>query len=254
MKIMKKIALVLCACLPLAAYADDDSPVTPYRPSVSSPAQLPVPGQLELEVGGLRTQNGGQKRDSLPYQLKLGFNPQWGVLLGGEAYVSAQNAGGHRDGGVGDTTLVLKRAFLVDDATAYGVEFAVKMPTANDVIGSGKTDYGINAIFSKDIAKLHMDANLNVTRLGAADAGSSHLQTGTSASFSIPVTEKWGATFELSGVRRSGSATTGQMLVAGTYSPTKRVTIDFGVAKGLTHASQDWSLFSGIVVPVANFW
>jgi len=99
MEIMKKIVLALCACLPFAAYADDDSPVTPYRPSVSSPAQLPAPGQLELEIGGLRTQNSGQKRDSLPYQLKLGFNPEWGILLGGEAYVSAQNAGGHRDGG-----------------------------------------------------------------------------------------------------------------------------------------------------------
>jgi hypothetical protein len=251
---MKRIALIVCACLPLAAHADDASPVTPYRPSVSSPAQLPVPGQLELEVGGLRAQTSGQKRDSVPYQLKLGFNPEWGILLGGDAYVSAQNAGGHRDTGVGDTTLVVKRAFLVDDATAYGVELAAKLPTANEVIGSGKADYGINAIFSKDIAKLHVDANVNLTRVGYAEAGSSRMQTGASTSFSMPVTEKWGATVEWSGVRRSGSPSTAQLLVAGTYSPTRRMAIDFGVARGLTHASPDWSLFSGIVVPVANFW
>jgi hypothetical protein len=58
----------------------------------------------------------------------------------------------------------------------------------------------------------------------------------------------------LSGVRRAGVATTGQLLVATTYSPTKRMAIDFGVAKGLNHASQDWSLFSGIVVPIGKFW
>ncbi len=35
------------------AFADEAGGVTPYRPSLSNPAQLPSPGQLELELGGL---------------------------------------------------------------------------------------------------------------------------------------------------------------------------------------------------------
>ena len=58
-------------------HAQDGPPITPYRPSVSSPAQLPAPGQLEFELGGLSTKTDDDRRASLPYTFKLGFNEQW---------------------------------------------------------------------------------------------------------------------------------------------------------------------------------
>jgi len=235
-------------------HAQDGPPITPYRPSVSSPAQLPAPGQLEFELGGLSTKTNDDRRASLPYTFKLGFNEQWGVLIGGEAYVSARNDGAPRQRGIGDTTLELKRAFLIDDSTALGLELGVKLPTAKDTIGSGRSDYVLNGIYSQDMGVVHMDANLNATRLGTYEAGSGRIQKGWSASFSAPVSDKWGATTELSGTRRSGQANTAQLLLAATYSPTKRLTIDWGVARGLTSASPDWSLFSGIVLPLAKLW
>jgi hypothetical protein len=248
------LAFLLAATFAVAAYAEDDTGVTPYRPSVSTPAQLPVPGQLELELGGLSIHDNGGRRDSLPYQLKLAFTNEWGVLLGGEAYVSQRDESNVREHGVGDTTVVVKRAFLIDDATAFGLEFGVKIPTANDVIGSGKTDYGINTIYSRDIGKLHIDANLNFTRLGISEEGTSRMQTGWSTSFSTPLNDRWGANWEVSGTRRSGADSTAQFLAALTYSPSKKMTIDFGVTKGLNNATPDWSVFTGVVVPVAKFW
>jgi hypothetical protein len=250
----KPLAFLLTAIVAAAAHADDDTGVTPYRPSVSTPAQLPVPGQLELELGGLAMKDSGNRRDSLPYQLKLAFSKEWGVLLGGEAYVSARDDTGARARGVGDTSVVLKRAFLVDDDTAFGLELGAKAPTAKDTIGSGKADYGINTIYSQDFGKLHMDANLNFTRLGVVEAGTSRTQTGWSTSFSMPVGEQWGVNWELSGTRRGGTDSTAQFLAALTYSPTKRMTFDIGFAKGLNNASPDWSLFTGVVVPVTKFW
>ncbi|MFZ6648175.1 transporter [Undibacterium sp. TJN25] len=250
-----KISIMLLLCDNVgAALADDDGAVLPYRPSVSSPAQLPQEGQLEFELGGLASKSGDTRRDSLPYLFKLAFNPQWGLLFGGEAYVSSREDGGSRARGLGDSSLVLKRAFLVDDATAFGLEFGAKLPTAKDSIGSGSADYSINNIFSKDMGKLHMDLNLNVTKLGGVDAGTSSLQTGLSSSFSLPIAEQWGTNFEWSGTRRNGAASTAQLLGAFTYSPSKRMTIDFGVVRGLNSASPDWSLFTGIVVPVAKLW
>ncbi|MBY0574573.1 MAG: hypothetical protein K2P84_12910, partial [Undibacterium sp.] len=47
-------------------YAQEVNPVSPYRPSVSSPALLPVPGQLEFELGGLTSKQDDDKRSSLP--------------------------------------------------------------------------------------------------------------------------------------------------------------------------------------------
>lgn len=253
---MKRAILVilpLVATLSCAAFAED-AQVTPYRPSVSNPAQLPTPGQLELELGGLTSKAGATQRDSLPYLLKFAFTDQWGLLLGGDALVSTDDAPGGRARGIGDTTLVLKRALLVDEATAFGMEFSVKLPTARDSIGSGKSDYMLNGIFSKDLGKVHVDANLNFTRMGAIDVGTARTQTGLSASLSMPTAEKWNATGELSGTRRGGVPGTAQLLAALAYSPSRQMTIDFGVAKGLNSASPDWSIFSGVVVPIASFW
>jgi hypothetical protein len=254
MPFFKPLAIVLIASFALPVLAADDDGVTPYRPSVSTPAQLPKPGQLEFELGGLSAKTGAARRDSMPYLFKLAFSKEWGVLLGGDAYVSARDDTGNRVRGLGDTTLVLKRAFEVDDATAFGLELGVKLPTAKDIIGSGKTDSILNGIFSKDFGKLHMDTNLNFTRQGAVDAGTGRVQTGWSASFSIPLAEKWGATAELSGTRRSGVPNTAQLLTAATYNVSKTLVLDFGVARGLTGASQDWSFFAGAVFPIARLW
>jgi hypothetical protein len=245
---------VLLAGAASAAHAQEAPAVTPYRPSVSSPAQLPAVGQLEFEAGLLGTRADGGRRGSLPVLFKLALSGQWGVLLGGEALVSARDSAGARVRGLGDTSVVLKRAFVLDPATALGLEFGAKLPTAKESIGSGKADYTLNTIFSKDMGAVHMDANANLTRLGARDAGTGRNQSGLSASFSTPVDAQWGVTGELSGTRRSGVASTAQALVAAAYSPSKRMTIDFGVAHGLNAASPDWSLFTGLVLPLGQLW
>ena len=80
------------------------------------------------------------------------------------------------------------------------------------------------------------------------------MQTGWATSFSTPVSERWGATAEVSGTRLRGAPATAQLLLAATYSPTPRLAIDIGMARGLTAASPDWSLFSGLVVPLGKLW
>jgi hypothetical protein len=253
MRNLKPLALLLALC-GSAAHGDEFAPVTPYRPSVSTPAQLPAPGQLEMELGGLSATGGGARRDSLPLQFKLAFDDKWGVLVGADAFVSMRDPDGARARGFGDTSVVLKRAFVVDDATAWGLELGAKLPTAGSTIGSGKADWTLNTIYSRDIGQLHMDLNLNETRLGAPDPGAARMQTGASASFSRPLDERWSATWELSGTRNGGAPSTAQFLAALGYAPNKRITIDAGLARGLTPASPDWSFFAGLVVPVAKLW
>ena len=250
---MSRLAIGALLLASAASQAQEGAPVTPYRPSVSSPAQLPAAGQLEMELGGLSSKSDDGRRNSLPYALKLGFNEQWGVVISGESYVSAPADAG-RAHGFGDTLFVLKRAFLLGDAAALGLELGAKAPTARDDIGSGRADYSLNGIYSQDLGSVHMDANLNATRLGAYEPGSGRTQTGLSASFSVPVGEHWGATGELSGTRRSGAASTAQVLLAASYSPGKRLTLDAGFAHGLNPATPQWSFFSGAVFPLGQLW
>ncbi|MEC5162000.1 MULTISPECIES: transporter [unclassified Janthinobacterium] len=256
MSTVKLLAMLALAALatPSQAQAQDEGGVSPYRPSVSSPAQLPRPGQLELELGGLSQRGDGARRNSIPYTLKLAFSEQWGILLGGEAQVSSRDAAGQRAYGLGDTALVLKRAFLVDDATAFGLELGAKAATAKSSIGSGENDYTLNGIFSKDAAVVHMDLNLNLTALGDHEAGAGRVQNGESASFSTALDDKWGATAELARTQRRGEGHTAQLLLATFYSPSKSLVFDAGLARGLSPASPRWSLFGGVVFPLARLW
>ena len=259
MKTAATLRLYAPMCLLLAgiahgARAAEPGTITAYRPSVSTPAQLPAVGQLEYEAGFLSTRDGDTRRDSIPVLFKLAFSPQWGVLVGGDAYVSKRDPGGARARGLGDTEVVLKRAFLIDSATAFGLELAAKLPTAKDSIGSGKADYTVNTIVSRDLGRIHLDANANLTRLGAVDPGTGRNQTGLAAAFSTQFSERWSATAELSGTHQRGAGTTAQLLLAAGFSPSKHVTIDIGVAHGLNSASPDWSLFGGLVVPLAQLW
>jgi hypothetical protein len=246
------VALMLVAGAARAA-DDDFEPITPYRPSVSSPAQLPAAGQVELEFGGLQQRNDDSRRRSLPYLAKLAFDKEWGLLIGGEVHVW-QRSGDDRAQGPGDTTLTLKRAWAVDAASAFGLEFGVKLPTANDAIGSGRTDWSVNTIYSRDFGPVHMDANLNALRLGLADAGTSRTQLGASASFSTALSERWGITGELSGTRRTGADHGAQVLAAVTYSTSKLLTFDIGVARAVRPTPATTSLFAGVVFPLAKLW
>jgi hypothetical protein len=248
-------SVVLLAEPVLAAdNAASEDAITPYRPSVSSPAQLPLAGQLELELGGLSSRSEQARRHSMPYQLKLAFSQEWGVSMGGELMLVANDGAGQVDRGYGDTTLVLKRAFIVNEQSAFGLELSAKAPTAAKALGSGSADYAINSIYSRDFGALHMDANLNVTRLGVAQADTGRSQTGLSSSFSTALSERWGITGEWSGSRRNGTKAQGLALFALSYSPSKRMTMDIGVSKGLTSSSPNLALFAGIVIPVAKLW
>ncbi|MEP7100966.1 MAG: transporter [Burkholderiales bacterium] len=246
------VALMLLADAACAAEEGFES-ITPYRPSVSSPAQLPAPGQIEFEFGGLRQRSDDTRRSSAPYLFKLAFTKEWGLAVGGEAHVWQRDADG-RAQGLGDTSLTLKRAWIVDDASAFGMELGVKLPTANDRIGSGKTDWSVNTIYSRDFGRVHMDANLNALRLGLVDAATSRTQLGASASFSTALSDHWGITGELSGTRRSGVEHGAQVLAALTWSPSKLLTIDMGLARAVRPTPATTSLFAGVVFPLAKLW
>lgn len=247
------LTALAAAATPTMAVAGDDDAITPYRPSVSNPAQLPVPGQLELEFGGLRLRSGDSRRDSMPYQFKLAFNKDWGILLGGEAHISAcDSAGGSR--GFGDTNVILKRFWGIDETAAAGMEVGINLPTAGNTLGSGKADYTLNTIYSKDFGAVHMDANLNAARLGAADPGTARTQIGMALAFSTPLSDRWAAILELSGTHRGGTDNAAQFLGAVTFSPSKRLTFDVGLARAARPAPGATSFFAGVVFPVTQLW
>jgi hypothetical protein len=228
--------------------------VTPYRPSVSNPAQLPVPGQLELEIGGLRTRSSAERTTGLPYLLKLAFTPEWGVLVGGDAQTRTRDAGGATASGFGDTTLALKRAWIVDEANAFGAELGIKFPTAKTGLGSGERDTTLTTIYSRDLGATHLDANLGITRLGLVEPGLARTQWGASLSLSHSLNEHWGIGGEISGTKRAGAENGRQLQAALTWSPNPRLTFDVGVARATRPSPAATTVFAGVVFPIARLW
>jgi len=229
------------------AFGDEGPSVTPYRPSVSTPAALSAPGWMEVEAGVLHARaDDPTTRDSLPYTLKLAFTPDWGLRVGGDAFVRQVNLDGSSARGLGDTAIVLKRRFALDESRAFGLELGAKAPSAHAGLGSGHPDYGINGIYSADFASTwHTDINLNATHLGGSDPLASPWQGGWAAALSRSLAEPWGVTGELSGTSQRGASRTRQWLLAGTYAASRSLALDFGSSKGLNAASGSWSFFAG---------
>ncbi|HLP97828.1 MAG TPA: hypothetical protein VK149_05235 [Sideroxyarcus sp.] len=241
-------ALLATVCQTQQASAEEVR-VTPYRPTVTNSAGLSAPGWLELETGVAR-QNGkdGSYRNSMPYLAKLAFTPDFGVLLGGEAAVSEVAADKTRASGGGDTLLQLKHRFLLDADSnmSLGCEYGFKSPTAANGLGSGKTDYVVNGIFSKDIRGHSLDINLNATRLGDALAGESAYLYGLSGTVFRPLDDKWGVMAEVSGVMRKGTTAQSQVLAAVSYEWSNRLVLDAGLSAGISSAAHRVAVFAGM--------
>src|SRR5262249_19824959 len=144
-----------------AARADEDAEpsVTPYRPTVSNPADLPVPGWLELEAGAATQRDADRTRsDSAPWLLKYAVDENGGVLIGGNALVRSVDHG-FRESGVGDTFVEWKQRFAVREGLAFGVEAGFESPTARSGLGVGKPAWIVNGIFSAALGASHLDVN-----------------------------------------------------------------------------------------------
>ena len=243
---VRPIFMAIALTLLGRAWAEEEIAATPYRPSVSTPAQLSAPGWLEGEFGLQRlTGPDSVRRESLPYSFKYAFTPDWGVRVSGDSYVRDTDSGSATVGGGGDTAIILKRRFAVNEASAFGLELGVNLPTAKSGLGSDKTNYSVNGIYSTDLDEWHMDLNLIGTRVGQIDADQGRWQATWAGALSHPLNEKWGIVGEFSGTQQRGIAATAQFLTAFSYSFSKRTVFDFGAAAGLNHATPNMTAFSG---------
>lgn len=248
-----RIVLVPCCLLALATVTDAaDLKATPYRPTVSNPAYLPVPGYLEVEMGWQTLK--GKANDtyvhSLPYLLKFGFTDRVGLLVGGQVLNVSDRRDSLAKSGSGDVFGLLKLVHPLDTPmpSALGLEAGVNHATSPIALGSGDTDGLLNGIYSAAFGPVGVDLNLNYVRLGTASGGEGKDGLGWVTTLSYSVTDRLGVAGEFFGFHREGIRPFLQYLTAANYFITPRVVGDAGVAFGLTGASQEWTAFAGITV------
>jgi len=241
-------ALAMAASSASAASSDDSPAAVPYRPSVSTPAALSAPGWLEVEAGYLQDHaEAGVRRRSVPLTLKLAFSDDWGIRIGTDAWVQRRDESGEQMTGHGDTSIVVKRRFAVDEESAFGLEGGATLPSSRHGLGlgSGKPDWALNAIYSADFGAWHTDLNAAATRVGASDGGSARTQWLGAASLSRSLEDHWGVVAELAGTAQHGADGSRQLLIATSYSVSKRLVLDAGAARSLRSGAPVWSAFTG---------
>ncbi|MDP2904280.1 MAG: transporter [Methylovulum sp.] len=221
---------------------------TPYRPTISNPAELSALRHVEVEFGTQLNQPGEQEqRNSLPFLIKYPFHGQWGLLVGGEAWLETSDATGS-DNGFGNTAVLLKHYYPFSKTLAVGFEAGAVLPTAHQPLGQERTDYLGNLILSQDIDELRIDVNAGVTRQGYKAANTSRYFCNWALAASHPLTGRWGIAGEFSGIFYPQQQSTSQFLATFTYAPTPQLVLDFGGTIGLTDASDDYSAFAGFTL------
>jgi len=231
---------------------------TPYRPTLSNPAQLSAPGYVEMEMGwqSLKEKSTDDYRHSIPYLFKLAFSDNIGLLIGGDTLIVNDFDQGSTLSGFGDLTPLLKLNVPLPShpASALGLEIGTKLPTAPQTIGSQQTDYLVTGIYSRGIGALGMDLNLGYTRLGGAPGEEGKNQLFWAASTAYGLTERWSVAGELAGTVRQGVKPFTQFLTSTSYFFTPRLVGDMGAAFGLNGGSQEWTMFAGMTILLGKVW
>jgi hypothetical protein len=257
---MRLSAILIPSAIALAtasagACADEAPAVVPYRPTVSTPADLPAPGYPELEAGYLHTHGGDiARRESLPMTLKLAWDPRWALLIGTDARVAERDFGGVTTRSGGDTMLVLKYKLPLREDAALGLQAGPTLATARMPIGSGRTDWTLTGIASANFGDVHVDANVGAVRVGAVDPGQGRIMTNWSVAGSYPLDDRYTTEVEASGSAQRGTAAATTALAALSYSVSRALVVDVAASAGLSRRAPDWQLATGLTVQLGHWF
>lgn len=231
----------------LAAATAQAAEVTPYRPTVSNPAALSAPGRFEIEAGFARGRDADARTGAVPYLLKYAFTGDFGVLLGGDAFLRRSDAAGVRLSGDGDTTVAVKWRSALGGEAALGVEAGLRLPTSSRGLGTEKTDVLVTGIYSAGFGGWEADFNLGFVHFGERVAGLGPAGLSWAAAVARGIGGPWSIALEISGSARRGNSAQAQALGAIAYRVSRTVSLDAGMSRGLSDGNT-WTAFAGLAV------
>jgi hypothetical protein len=250
--ITKKKTLLYLILVPLASFLSFSS-VSAERPLTTDHAETVEKGNIELEVGfdGSRQDNHDREfHPTLTLVFGLIDKLEFAIETG---YFFLHPEEGKKENGLGDTELKLKYQ-LVDEKEwipAFAMSGILKLPTASESegLGSGQTDFEMNAIFTKVFTKrwcFHF--NLGYTFIGE-DHADNELSYSLAARFLV--TEKWAWVGEMVG-RNNLNGRKGDdplsSLVGTYYSFNDSITWDAAIEIGMSKAAPDFRITTGLTL------
>ena len=256
----RPLALAVCLLLGVVdrGHAAEEAAVAPDRPGVTNSAQTVPPGTLQIETGVeyARTSQAveaAERRLAWQGAFRLGLTDRLEARLEGEPVVRLR--GPEDETGAGDLALGLKYRFL-DQAEqsrwpSLGLQPFVKLPTASQPIGSGRTDFGIVGLASWDLPwDLNLDVNAGLAAVGQSQPGGYLVQALASASLGKQITGRVSGFVEVffaSRGERDGRHNLG-FDTGASFLLTRRVALDAAVETSLTGRGPDYAVRAGVSV------
>lgn len=226
----------------------EDPEANPGRPTVSTPATLTPVGYLQFETGVLGAEHSGEfaNRTGLQETIKFAVSRRLQFLVATEPVVRCDLGSSLKtDSGAVSlgTQIILLPSAERRPTVSLSYFRTVYAGSAPDLdIGSSRNS--LLLLISGDVKKFHIDTNYIFNeQIG----GTAHrLQTGQTLSISHPIQGKLAFTGELWHFTQpflNGHAV--GLLLAPSYSATKRLVFDAGFDHGLTDSSTRWEFFAG---------
>lgn len=221
------------------------------HPLGTEDAQPVEPGKFELEI------NGERPNSDEGSEIDLGANVTFGVFKNSSIqisvpYVFLNPEVGEKENGLSDIEIFGKYLLLKGNKTlpALAVKASVKLPTGESKkdLGSGKTDYGITAIATKEIGRVILHGNLGYTFVGKEKGEDLDNVLGYSLATEFSMTGKLRLVGEIVGETNSDPTSSSnplEGLVGFIYDLKESFSLDAAVKWGLSDASPDNTILTG---------
>jgi len=223
------------------------------RPLTTDDTGTVEKGKFQLEPGFDFTRQDNHDRELNPSMtLTYGLFERMDVGIG-SGYLFVHPAEGKKENGLADTELKVKYRLMdeKDWIPSFAVTGELKIPTASESkgLGSGKTDFGINVIFTKNLSKRWVfHINAGYTFIGEHGANN---ESNYSVAGGFIVSDKWALVGEIVGVnnfngRKGDDPFSG--LLGTYYLITDSIIWDGGVEIGMNKAAPDFRLTTGLTI------
>lgn len=244
--------LLSCICISLILVSSVNAGVE-NRPLNTDDAYILDKGMLTISLGAvsIREANGDKETD-FNIDLGYGISNRLEITVDIPVIFSDPKAGSNGEG-LGDIS-IRPEVFLVNEREYMpAISFAATLKTHSgnkaNYLGSGETDYSLSFQFSKDFSPLKWHFNIGYTFVGQAKGEAIDDVIFYNLAFEYNVNDRIDVVGELVGQTNPGPNAddeTFEFLVGCIYSMSQNIALDFGIGAGLTDASPDLRITSGL--------
>lgn len=239
---------------------------TPQRPTVSSDTSTTRAGTLELEAG---VDVDPDQAFVLPLTLKAGWNDTREVYVGWNAvehYASGESPGANAPmtgvvEGAGDLYIGFRERFLSkpEAGATAAVQAEVKLPTAEDDVGTGEVDFRAALIGNRAWERVSLNGYYRLGILGDPDENGFDFEHAITVAVGGAIAGPLGAFAEVAGILRNqedGEDDPDQLIttVGLQWALTPEIVLDLGAAVGLSDDAPDLRIVGGLTWNLGRFF